>query len=60
MSYSPVERLQIRHALLEVALAEERSRPRPSDPMIARIKKKKLQVRDRLEALREARVPARL
>lgn len=60
MSYSPVERLQIRHALLEVALAEERSRPRPSDPMISRIKKKKLQVRDRLEALRETRVPARL
>lgn len=60
MSYSIIQRLQTRHALLEMALVEERSRPRPSDPLLARIKKKKLQIRDRLEALRDARSLARL
>ncbi len=44
-------RLRGMHALLEKALKEERSRPRPSDHVIATLKKKKLSIKDRLLSL---------
>jgi hypothetical protein len=39
------------HALLEMALRDERARPRPDDRTIAGIKKKKLAIKDQLEGL---------
>ena len=36
------------HALLEMALRDERARPRPDDLTVASIKKKKLVLKDRL------------
>lgn len=44
-------RLQGQHALLEEALAEELKRPAPDVRVLSRIKKRKLQVKDRLRAL---------
>lgn len=43
-----VRRLEGLHALLEMALEEERSRVRPDDRTLAGIKKKKLAIRDQL------------
>ena len=39
------------HALLEMALRDERARPRPDDRTVAGIKKKKLVIKDRLARL---------
>lgn len=44
-------RLQGQHALLEEALAEELGRPEPDARVLSRIKKRKLQVKDRMRAL---------
>jgi hypothetical protein len=41
-------RLQGFHSLLEMALQDERARPRPDDRTLAGIKKKKLAIKDRL------------
>ena len=41
-------RLRGFHALLEMALRDERARPLPDDRSIAGIKKKKLAIKDRL------------
>lgn len=48
MSIVMVRRLLGFHARLERALKDERSRPRPDDREIARIKKMKLAIKDRL------------
>ena len=45
-----VHRLRGHHALLEIALEEERSRAMPDDRRLAGIKKKKLAIKDRLTA----------
>lgn len=50
MSVVMVRRLQGLHALLEMALRDERSRPRPDARAVAGLKKKKLAVRDQLAA----------
>ncbi|WP_396595637.1 DUF465 domain-containing protein [Brevundimonas sp. R86498] len=47
-------RLHGQHALLEEALADELAQPAPDERVLARIKKRKLQVKDRIRAL-EAR-----
>ncbi|QTN18467.1 YdcH family protein [Brevundimonas sp. AJA228-03] len=48
MSIVLARRLRGLHALLEMALNDERARPRPDDRTIAGIKKKKLAIKDRL------------
>lgn len=48
MSIVLERRLRGRHALLEMALRDERSRLRPDDRTIAGIKKKKLVIKDQL------------
>lgn len=48
MSTVLARRLRGLHTLLEMALRDERSRPSPDDRTVARIKKKKLAVKDRL------------
>ncbi|MFN3669826.1 MAG: DUF465 domain-containing protein [Brevundimonas sp.] len=50
MSIVLARRLRGFHALLEMALRDERARPRPDDRAVASIKKKKLAIRDRLMA----------
>lgn len=50
-------RLRGMHALLERALKDERSRPRPSDHVIATLKKK-LSIKDRLLSLDRRIAPA--
>jgi hypothetical protein len=54
MSYALINRLRSRHGLLETALREEWRRPRPDDRVLARIKKGKLLLKDRLLALEAA------
>ena len=44
-------RLRGHHALLEIALKEERSRARPDARTLAGIKKRKLAIKDRLSAV---------
>ena len=51
MTYPIAFRLQGRHSLLEAALSEERNRPAPDASMVSLIKKRKLQLKDRLQAL---------
>lgn len=51
MSVVTVRRLKGFHALLEMALKDERSRPWPDDRAVAGIKKRKLAIRDRLAAM---------
>lgn len=51
MSIVLTRRLRGFHALLEMALRDERARPRPDDRAVAGIKKKKLAVKDRLARL---------
>lgn len=51
MSVVLVRRLKGLHALLEMALKDERSRPRPGERTLAGIKKKKLAIKDRLAAV---------
>ena len=48
MSIVLAYRLRGLHSLLEMALRDERSRPRPDDRTVAGIKKKKLAIKDRL------------
>ena len=48
MSIVLARRLLAFHVLLEMALKDERARPRPDDRTVATIKKKKLAVMDRL------------
>ena len=50
MSIVLANRLRGFHSLLEMALKDERSRPRPDDRTVAGIKKKKLAIKDRLAA----------
>jgi hypothetical protein len=50
MSIVLARRLRGFPALLEMALRDERARLRPDDGAVARIKKKKLAIRDRLVA----------
>ncbi|NBB53431.1 DUF465 domain-containing protein [Rhizobium sp. CRIBSB] len=50
-------RLRGFHALLEMALSEERARPRPDDRSIAGIKKRKLAIKDRLAVFDDRRTP---
>ncbi|WP_439476981.1 DUF465 domain-containing protein [Brevundimonas sp.] len=49
-------RLRGHHALLEMALKDERSRARPDDRTLAGIKKKKLAIKDRLSVFDSASV----
>ncbi|MBJ7447226.1 MAG: YdcH family protein [Brevundimonas sp.] len=51
MSIVMKRRLRGFHALLDMALRDERSRPRPSDFLVADIKKKKLSIKDQLVSL---------
>jgi len=53
-----VHRLRGHHALLEMALEEERSRAMPDDRRLAGIKKKKLAIKDRLTAFVGASAPS--
>jgi hypothetical protein len=46
-----IHRLHGRHVLLDAALAQELRRPEPDARFVAEIKKRKLQVKDRLRAL---------
>ena len=48
MSIVLAHRLRGFHALLEMALRDERARPRPGDRTLAGIKNKKLAIKDRL------------
>jgi hypothetical protein len=54
MSIVMQRRLHGHHALLELALREERARVRPDDHVVVAIKKKKLSIKDRLMALDRA------
>lgn len=54
-----VHRLRGHHALLEMALEEERSRAMPDDRRLAGIKKKKLAIKDRLAVFDDRRLPSR-
>lgn len=47
-----IHRLHGRHVLLDDALAQEMRRPEPDARFVAEIKKRKLQVKDRLRALK--------
>jgi hypothetical protein len=51
MTRTYIHRLHGRHALLESALAQELRRPSPDAATLAAIKKRKLQLKDRLRAL---------
>ena len=51
MSIVFARRLRGFHALLEMALSDERSRPRPDDRTVAGIKKRKLVIKDRLASV---------
>jgi len=51
MTYPFIHRLRGSHSLLETALRDERKRPAPDDRIMAQIKKRKLQLKDRLIAL---------
>ncbi len=46
-----IHRLLSEHSLLEAALVEEVRRPRPDSPTVKAIKRRKLQVKDRLQML---------
>ncbi len=58
MSIKFERRLRGMHAVLERALKDERSRPRPSDHVIATLKKKKLSIKDRLLSLNRRIAPS--
>ena len=60
MSIVLARRLQGFHALLEIALRDERARPRPDDRPVAGIKKKKLAIKDRLAVFDDRRMPSAL
>jgi hypothetical protein len=56
MSIVLARRLQGFHALLEMALSDERARVRPDDRKLAGVKKKKLIIKDRLSAFERRQV----
>lgn len=58
MSIVLARRLRGRHVLLETALREERARPHPDDRTVARIKKKKLAIKDRLAFFDDGQRPS--
>lgn len=58
MSIVLARRLRGFHALLEMALSDERARPLPDDRAVARLKKKKLVIRDRLVAVDGRHTPS--
>lgn len=48
-------RLRAFHVLLEMALRDERARVRPDDQTVARIKKRKLAIKDKLAGFASGR-----
>ncbi len=58
MSIVLARRLQGFHALLEMALKDERARPRPDDRTVAGIKKRKLVIKDRLAIFNSSQMPS--
>lgn len=58
MSIVLARRLRGFHALLEMALRDERARPLPDDRAVASIKKKKLVIRDQLVAFDDRQSPS--
>jgi len=57
MSIVLARRLRGFHALLEMALRDERARTRPDDRTVASIKKKKLTIKDRLAGVHDRQMP---
>lgn len=57
MSIVLAHRLRGFHSLLEMALRDERGRPRPDDSTVASIKKKKLVIKDRLAVFDGRQMP---
>ena len=57
MSNVLAHRLRGFHALLEMALKDERARPRPDARTVAGIKKKKLAIKDRLAVFNGRQAP---
>lgn len=57
MSIVLARRLKGMHFLLQMALKDERARPRPDDRTVAGIKKKKLAIKDRLAAFDGLQTP---
>ncbi|WP_309630307.1 YdcH family protein [Brevundimonas sp.] len=60
MSIVLAHRLRGLHALLEMALKDERAQPRPDDRTVAGIKKKKLAIKDRLASAQARQMPSAL
>lgn len=58
MSIVLANRLRGLHALLEMALSDERTRPRPDDRTLVSIKKKKLVIKDRLVVFDDRQLPS--
>ena len=58
MSIVLARRLRGFHALLEMALRDERARLQPDDRAVTSIKKKKLAIRDRLVAFDDRQNPS--
>ena len=58
MSIVLARRLRGFPSLLEMALKDERARPRPDDRAVAGIKKKKLAIKDRLAVFDSLQTPA--
>jgi len=58
MSIVLAHRLRGFHALLEIALREERARQSPDDLALAGIKKKKLAIKDQLATFEGRTVPS--
>jgi hypothetical protein len=48
--------LEVRHATLELRIAEEDNRPRPDAEQLARLKREKLRLKEEMERLRTHRV----
>lgn len=44
--------LSNRHATLEACIAEENTRPRPNDATLVKLKRRKLQLKEKIEHLR--------
>lgn len=58
MSIVLARRLRGFHALLEMALKDERAQPRPDDRTVAGIKKRKLVIKDRLAIFDRRQMPS--
>lgn len=58
MSIVLAHRLRGFHALLEMALRDERARPRPGDRTLAGIKNKKLAIKGRLAVFDDRQMPS--